>query len=193
MKFKILLTLFLLNIITACTTSPKYIVLSPELVGYSKGIYFDNKVQLNVIDQRSSSQVVQILKEDEPAHLLSSQESLTNIISKAISPVLRTQGLTIDAYATKKIDIIINTALITVQQNLVNYTAKNTISLKVLVSNADKVISKSFNTAGQSNGPLTADIAVLERDFNHQLASLLVKIANNIEIQNAIKSSENTY
>lgn len=193
MKFKILLTLFLLNIITACTTSPKHIVLYPELIGYSKGVYFDKKVQLNVIDQRSSSQVVQILKDNEPAHLLSSQDSLTNIVNKSISPVLRTQGLTIETYANTKINIIINTALINVKQNLVNYTAKNTISLKVFVSSSDKVISKIFNVTGQSNGPLTADIAVLERDFNNQLASLLVKITNDVEIQNAIKTSENTY
>lgn len=193
MKFKIILTLFLINIIAACTTSPKYIVLSPELTGYSKGIYFDKKVQFNVIDQRSSSQVVQILKDNEPAHLLSSQDSLTNIINKSISPILRSQGLTIDTYANTKIDIIINTALINVQQNLINYTAKNMISLKVLVSTADKVISKDFNATGQSNGPLTADIAVLERDFNNQLASLLVKIVNNNEIQNTIKASESAY
>ncbi|WP_076418600.1 YajG family lipoprotein [Colwellia sp. UCD-KL20] len=191
MKLKLLLTITLLNLITACTTLPKHIVVSPELIGYSKGVYFDKRIQLNVIDQRTGSQVVQIIEDGEPAKILSSQESLTNIVNNAISPVFRKQGITIDPFANIQVDIIIDTALISVQQSLVNYTAKNTISLNVSVSNSNTVTTKSFNTTGSSAGPLVADIAVLERDFNHQLASLLVRIINSNEIQSAIKQQTN--
>lgn len=187
MKLKLLLIITLLNIITACTTLPRHIVVSPELIGYSKGVYFDKSIQLNIIDQRTGNQVVQILEDGEPAKLLTSQDSLTNIINTAISPVLRKQGITLDQFANITVDITIDTALITVQQSLVNYTAKNTIALTVSVSNSNQVTTKSYNTSGSSAGPLVADIAVLERDFNHQLASLLVRIANSNEIQNAIK------
>ncbi len=193
MKLRLLLTLGLMSMISACSTAPKYVVVSPELIGYSKGVYFDNKIQLNVSDQRSSNYIVQIIKDDEPAKLLSSQNSLTSIIKETISPVFRQQGLGIDTFSNVQVDIIIDNALINVQQSLVSYKAQNTIALKVLVRNGDTVLTKNFNISGSSNGPLKADIAVLERDFNNQLAATLVKITNNVEIQSAIKTPGNTF
>jgi len=193
MKLKLLLTISLLSLITACSTAPNHVVISPELIGYSKGVYFDNKVQLNVIDQRTYNYVLHIKEGDKPAKLLSGQNSLTNIITQTISPVLRKQGLTIDNFSNVHVKIVIDSALINVQQQLLNYTAKNTIKLKASVKNGDTTLTKNFTVTGNSKGPLTADIAVLERDFNNQLASTLIKIMNNSEIQNAIKSSNNTF
>jgi len=187
MKLTLLLTLVLLITIVACTTLPRHIVVSPEVIGYSKNIYFDKSIQLNIIDQRSANYVVQIIKDGEPAKLLSSQDSLSNIISNALIPVFRKQGLALNQYATTNLNIMIDSALINVQQSMMNYTASNTIALSVSLTNTNKVISKSFTVSGNSSGPLVADIAVLERDFNHQLAGLLAKISNDIEIQNAVK------
>ncbi|WP_426360450.1 YajG family lipoprotein [Pseudocolwellia sp. HL-MZ19] len=192
MKLTLLLTLSLLGMISACSTAPKHVVVSPELIGYSKGVYLDNKIQLNVTDQRSSNYIVQIQQDDEPAKLLSSQNTLTNIIKETISPVLRKQGLGIDTFSNVYLDIMIDNALINVEQSLFSYTAKNTIALRVLVKNGDTVLTKNFNMSGSSNGPLKADIAVLERDFNNQLAATLVRITNSFEIQSAIKASTNT-
>jgi len=192
MKLTLLLTLSLLAMLSACSSAPTHVVISPELSGYSKGVYFDNKVQLNVTDQRSTNYIVQILQDDKPAQLLSSQNTLTNIIKETISPVLRKQGLGIDTFSNVYLDIMIDNALINVEQSLFNYTAKNTIALRVLVKNGDTVLTKNFNISGSSNGPLKADIAVLERDFNNQLAATLVRITNSFEIQSAIKASTNT-
>jgi len=183
------LTLILLSLISACTTAPKHAVISPELTGYSKGIYLDNRVQLTVSDQRSSNYIVQIRKDKEAATLLSSQKSLSNIIKDAIVPPLRKQGLVIDTLSNVDVNIVVDKALIDVQQSLVKYTAQNTIALRVLIKNGDNLLTKSFNVSGKSHGPLKADIAVLERDFNNQLAATLLKITNNFEIQSAIKAN----
>lgn len=189
MKLTLLLTISLLTLITACSSGPKHIVVSPELIGFSKGVYFDNKIQLNSIDQRSANHVLQIITHNQPAKLLSSQNNLTNIINQAIEPVLRKQGITVDQFSNTRLEIIIDTALINVQQDLLNYKATNTISLIAKVHQNNKTLTKTFKTKGQSKGPLTADIAVLERDFNNQLASTLVKITNDLEIQNAIRNN----
>jgi uncharacterized lipoprotein len=186
------LLISLFSFVTACSTIPNHMVVSPELIGNSKGIYFDNKVQLSVIDQRTNKYVIQITEENKPVTLLSSQKPLSQIITQSITPVLHKQGLKINSFANKHLEIVIDTALISVKQNLLNYTAKNTILLKAIVKNGETKLTKNFTITGNSKGPLTADIAVLERDFNNQLASTLLRITNNIEVQNAIKSSGNT-
>jgi len=192
MKLKIFFLFFIFNSIAACTTSPQYIVLAPEIIHTPQTIYASKKIQLNVIDQRSSNQVVQILQDNKPARLLSSQDTLSNIIQKTISPVFQQQGLAVNSFAATKVTIIINTALINVQQKLVNYHATNTLSLTVIVATGNKNVSKTFDITGKSNGPLTADIAVLERSFNNQLASLLTRISNNSDVQHAINASQRT-
>jgi len=125
MKLRLLLTLGLMSMISACSTAPKYVVVSPELIGYSKGVYFDNKIQLNVSDQRSSNYIVQIIKDDEPAKLLSSQSSLTSIIKETISPVFRQQGLGIDTFSNVQVDIIIDTTKFSKLQSPKYHSAKS--------------------------------------------------------------------
>ena len=186
------LVIGLVSLITACSTIPNHVVVSPELIESSKGIYFDNQVQLSVIDQRTNKFVVQITEENKPAILLSSQKPLSQIITQSLTPVLNKQGLKINKFTNKHLEIVIDTALISVQQNLLNYTAKNTISLKATVKNGETKLTKNFTITGDSKGPLTADIAVLERDFNNQLASTLLRITNSVEVQAAIKSTNST-
>lgn len=186
------LVIGLVSLITACSTIPHHVVVSPELIESSKGIYFDNQVQLRVIDQRTNKFVVQITEENKPAILLSSQKSLSQIITQSLTPVLNKQGLKINKFTNKHLEIVIDTALISVQQNLLNYKAKNTISLKATVKNGETKLTKNFTITGDSKGPLTADIAVLERDFNNQLASTLLRITNSVEVQAAIKSTSST-
>jgi len=189
---KSILVIALISVITACSTT-KHVVVSPELIGYKKGVYFNNKIKLKTLDQRTNTYIVQIIKEGQPAKLLSSQVELPHIVSQKITPILRKQGLTINNSSPIIVNIIIDKALIEVNQNILKYTAKNSIDLKATVKNGDTLLTKRFSVNGTSKGPLTADIAVLERDFNHQLASTLVNIVNNKEIQDAIKANVNSF
>ena len=61
------------------------------------------------------------------------------------------------------------------------------MDFRVVINNGSGTLTKSFKITGKSNGPLKADIAVLERDFNQQLAKLLTQIVQNQEIQKFIK------
>ncbi len=186
MKLTIFIPIILLGALSACMTSPKHVVVSPELFGYTKNVYLDKSTQLSIVDQRPGNQVVQIIKDGKPASFYSSQDTLTNIIQKALNPAFGKQGLTVNSSSNVKIDVFINTALINVTQNFMDYHVNNSITLTVNVNNGTKSISKTFSSRGKSHGPLVADMAVLERDFNHQLAALLIKITNSTEIHQTI-------
>jgi len=189
MNLRSLITLVLLLILQSCISPPKYIVISPELFGYTKGVYQDKLIQVDVIDQRPNSHIVQVLKDNKPATLFSSQDLLTNIIKQALTPMFKKQGMEITDLSSTRVNIYINEALITVNQNFVDYHATNAITLTISIIANGQSTSKTFSSKGRNHGPLNADMAVLERDFNHQLAKLLINIANNTTIQNTINSS----
>ena len=87
------------------------------------------------------------------------------------------------------IEIQIEKALITVQQELVKYKATSEITLRFIINNGDKTLTNTFRSTANSNGPFLSDIAVLERDFNQQLSNLLNQALNNAEIQQHISST----
>lgn len=188
MKLTTLFPLIIIFALSACASSPTHVVISPELFGYTKNVYIDKAIQLNIIDHRPATHVVQITKDDRPAKLFSSQGTLTSIIEQALTPALSKQGLTLNTTAQIQLNIYINNALINVTQNFIDYHVNNSITLTVKLENTSTLISKTFGSKGKSHGPLVADMAVLERDFNHQLAAVLIKMTNSVEIQNAINS-----
>jgi len=179
--------IFTMMILTSCASAPKYIVISPEITSNITNVYQGQSINLQVIDRRSTSHLVQILKENQAATLVSSQQALTEIIDKTLRPKLVAQGLTLAKQTTNNFDVIIDTALISVQQELLKYQANNVITLIANISNADQTLTKTFTIKGNSNGPLTADTAVLARDFNQQLAKLLSQLINDNEIKEFIR------
>ena len=93
----------------------------------------------------------------------------------------------INTQANNAIEIIIDNALVSVQQEMMKYQVNNQLIIRVKVNNGAQTLSNTFKVRGTSEGPLSADIAVLERDFNQQLAQLLAQVINNAEIQHFIK------
>jgi uncharacterized lipoprotein len=157
--------------------------------------YSNKPLNFIVVDNRIASHVVQILKVDKAAQLFSSQDHLQKTIHTTLSQAFKKQGLVLTDLATNqkdinKLTIYIDNALISVQQNTLKYKANNEIALRAVITNQSETLTKNFTTRGNSNGPLTADIAVLERDFNQQLGKLLTQILNNAELANAIKNSQ---
>tara|TARA_B110000438_G_C15678220_1_gene591176 strand:- start:160 stop:732 length:573 start_codon:yes stop_codon:yes gene_type:complete len=176
-------TVFLL----ACSTAIKHVIVSPELSTGISDVYQQKQVQLRFTDLRRSNHIVQILRLDEPAQLYSSQQPIVDIVEQSLTSALKANGLQVTSLAANKIEVIIDNALINVQQELLKYSANNQMDFRVVINNASGTLTKSFKITGKSNGPLKADIAVLERDFNQQLAKLLTQIVRNQEIQEFIK------
>jgi uncharacterized lipoprotein len=190
-KIKTLAATTLLLVLTACANKPTYVVIAPDLSinnsASSQSAYQNKQASLTVTDLRSAQHVVQILRKDEAAEVYSSQQPLNRIVEETLAAEFKKQGLDINAQAGNAIEIIIDNGLSSVQQEMMKYQVNNELVIRVTVNNGSQTLSNTFKVRGTSEGPLGADIAVLERDFSQQLTQLLSQVINNIEIQRFIK------
>ncbi|MBA6337242.1 MULTISPECIES: YajG family lipoprotein [unclassified Colwellia] len=190
-KIKTLAATTLLLVLTACANKPTYVVIAPDLSinngASSQSAYQNKQASLTVTDLRSAQHVVQVLRKDEAAEVYSSQQPLNRIVEEALAAEFKKQGLDINAQAGNAIEIIIDNGLSSVQQEMMKYQVNNELVIRVTVNNGSQTLSNTFKVRGTSEGPLGADIAVLERDFSQQLTQLLSQVINNIEIQRFIK------
>jgi len=190
-KIKVLATISLLSLLTACANKPSHVVISPDLTitngTTAQAKYQDKQASMTITDLRRAQHVVQIIREDQAAEVYSSQAPLNQIIETTLKSEFKKQGLDVNTKANNSIEVIIDNALISVQQEMMQYQVNNELVVRVKVNNGVQTLSKVFKVRGTSQGPLSADIAVLERDFNQQLTQLLAQVINNAEIQHFIK------
>lgn len=175
-------TLFL-----ACSTPLKQVIVSPELSITSSNVFQQKQAQLSFSDLRTTSHIVQILRIGEAAQLYSPQQSIVSIVEASLTSALKANGLQIQPLAANQVEVIIDNALISVHQDMLKYGASNQMNIRVVIKNSQGTLTKSFKVSGTNNGPLKADLAVLERDFNQQLASLLTQIVQSEELQQFIQ------
>jgi uncharacterized lipoprotein len=190
-KLRTLAATTLLVLLSACANKPTHVVIAPDLsiINSTSTLteYQNKEASITVTDIRRAQHVVQILRKDEAAEIYSSQQPLSNIIKQTLISEFKKQGLAINTQANNAIEVIIENSLISVQQEMMKYQVNNELMIHVKVNNGEQTLSNTFKVRGTSEGPLSADIAVLERDFNQQLTKLLTQIINNVEIRNFIK------
>lgn len=175
--------------LSGCASGTQQLIIAPQTTVKFANIYSQINTKLNTSDMRASTHIVQILRNDKAAELTNSATPMSIIVEKSLTDLFSQQGLAItNTDSTSKVDItvFIDAALISVQQSLMKYQANNAIVLRLQIKNSDKILTKTFNIHGKSNGPFNADLAVLERDFNQQLSDLLQQIVGDTEIQSFI-------
>ena len=190
-KLRTLAATTLLVLLSSCANKTTHVVIAPDLsiINSTSTLteYQNKEASITVTDIRRAQHVVQILRKDEAAEIYSSQQPLSNIIKQTLISEFKKQGLAINTQANNAIEVIIENSLISVQQEMMKYQVNNELMIHVKVNNGEQTLSNTFKVRGTSEGPLSADIAVLERDFNQQLTKLLTQIINNVEIRNFIK------
>ena len=176
-KLRTLAATTLLVLLSACAYKPTHVVIAPDLsiINSTSTLteYQNKEASITVTDIRRAQHVVQILRKDEAAEIYSSQQPLSNIIKQTLISEFKKQGLAINTQANNAIEVIIENSLISVQQEMMKYQVNNELMIHVKVNNGEQTLSNTFKVRGTSEGPLSADIAVLERDFNQQLTKLL--------------------
>ena len=186
MKLATIISLALTVLISACSNTPSHLIVAPEIINTPSLNYINKQTQLEVIDMRTANHVVQILKEGEAATLISAQERLEDTIKQTLSKQWKKQNLAVVSSATNNISITVEKAVISVTQQTMNYQAQTEIIVKVTVNNGKQTLTSTFKNRGNSKGPLKADIAVLERNFNQRLTGVLTQVLANKKINNFI-------
>ena len=184
---KKIITSLLLLCISACANIPNHLIVAPDISDTTNVRYVNKNAQLTVTDMRTANHIVQILREGEASTLISAQESLNNTIKVALQEHWQKQGLTLQDIGNNKITVTIDKAVISVAQETMSYKVQTEIVLIVNINNGSETLTSTFNNRGNSEGPLQADIAVLERNFNQRLATLLQQILANEKISNFLK------
>jgi len=187
LSFSGLLTLTISMFITGCTSSDRTFVVAPQISQVSTPMVSTKVATLSITDLRTNNHIVQIIQEDKAAELISSNSSLMQAIQSSLIKSFSAEGIQISAGAGNSIDVVIKQAKINVNQAMMQYKVDNVIELIVTVNNKDKKLTQTFKNTGTSNGPLFADLAVLERDFNQQLGKLITQITSHNEIQQFLR------
>ncbi|WP_440877512.1 YajG family lipoprotein [Thalassotalea sp. PLHSN55] len=186
-KTKSLAILLSALLLGACASQPNHVIISPVVHMQGQGHYQHKQAAINVTDLRTSNHVVQILKEGKAAELFSSQAQLQSIVQQSLVDAFKQQGLTVNDNSNNKINVYIEQVKTSVNQGFTKYNAQNDIVLKVKIENTEQTLTKTFSSKGKSNGPLTPDMAVLERDLNQQLGGLITKLVQSNELRDFIK------
>lgn len=182
MKNKIILSLLLTTALAACSSSPRSLIVAPQVYVSNNPQNSHLSANIQVQDLRTANHIVQIFREGEPAELFASQGHLQDIVTTSLVSAYKKSGLHSDASANNFVKVTIEKAQINVTQTMMKYQASNQIRLVVNINNDEQSITKSFVSNGTNNGVLNADLAVLERDFNQQLGQLIVQIVQDSEL-----------
>lgn len=184
MNFKLLIASALLFTVAACSTAPTHLIVAPEVSIPASNQFANKQANITVVDMRTSTHVVQILKKDDAAIILSAEQRLEDIIQGVLTKQWQQQGLVITETANNNITVTIEKAVISVTQESVSYTTQSEIIIKVSIDNNKQTLTSSFKNRAHSEGALKADIAVLEREFNQHLATLLKQMITSKDIKN---------
>jgi len=183
-SLKPLMASVLLITLMACTNAPTHVIITPELYLTASNQLSNKQASVSVVDMRTSTHVVQILKEDEAATILSAEKRLEDTIQGILTKQWQQQGMLITGSAKNTLTVTIEKAIISVEQESVSYTTQSEIIIKVTIDNTKQTLTTRFKNRAHSEGALKADIAVLEREFNQHLSTLLKQILTSKDIKN---------
>jgi len=188
MRIKYLVSASLIVLLQACSSAPSQVVINPELPIVQGNGYAQQSVVTSVLDLRTAHHLIQIEKPEQAAKLVSTQQHLPDIIERALKRSFERAGMSVNTASEKTIEVVINEALFVVKQETLKYRANANIVLTAKVENGSKTLTKTFTVRGNNEGPLTADIAVLERDFNQLLTKIIGNIVNDQEVQQFVNN-----
>lgn len=167
---------------SACSNTSNKMVVSPDIVSAKSSLYQNKVAYITIADMRTDSHIIEIIKKDKAAELISNANDLVSSIKAPTIQAFTRQGLVVNSSANNQLSLMINDAKLSVNQSLTKYQSTSLITLTAQLTSGEKTLTKTFKSKGTSNGVLTADLAVLERDFNQQLGKLLVQISKDVEL-----------
>jgi uncharacterized lipoprotein len=180
---KLLIMAFFTTILSACASDPKQMVLSVQVPIYNSIAYTGKSADVKISDLRNKAYIIAIHRSGKASELIPVNKSLVEVIGGSYKKSLINSGLKVSKKSNNSIHLTIDTAKIDVNQGMVSYETVDQLTLTVKVISEKGVFTKTFNNKGKSDGGLSADLAVLERNFNQNMTKLLLQMVNDSEIQ----------
>lgn len=177
----------------SCSNLPSEVVISPTIFSTNVHNYQNSPATLQVEDRRNNVHILQIIEEEKATALINSQAPLKQIVTEQLSTHYKTASLklindpTLSSALPVNIHVFIDTALISVKQELFDYSSTNLIEVQVKMLKGNVTLTKTFKQKGATKGPMKADFAVLERDFSQQLSNVIQNILSDKELQEFIR------
>jgi uncharacterized lipoprotein len=131
---------------------------------------------------RTSPHIVQILENNKAAVILSSLERIEDISQRVLTSQWQKQDLSFNSLAQNNMTVIIEKAIVSVEQKNMKYSAQTEIIINVKIDNGKQILTTTFKNRGYNEGSLDADISVLEYNFNQQLSTVLKEILTSNDI-----------
>jgi len=178
-----LIVLSLILLVSACAKPPTTMVVAPSFVPTQQPSQDRGPLDLQVIDNRGYRHVLHLTGSNEPQNLINASQQPQALVNESFEQQLKQQGFWFSPTANNNITVNIEQMLISLSQHSFKYTSTSNIVLSVDISNGEQTLNKQYKASGQSHGPFTADIAVLERIFNQQLSKLILEITRDPQIQ----------
>ncbi|WNC67606.1 YajG family lipoprotein [Thalassotalea nanhaiensis] len=174
-------------LIAGCASEPTAITLNPTVTNDTGKVYKNLSAKISVNDLRSTAHIVELLSAEDPSTLIGTTSSLREVLVSKFSTELTSQGLNVADSSDLKVEFNVERARTYVNQDVLDYRANTIIKLKVKVENPAQTLSKTFTLRATTRGALTADIDELQRDFNIQLAKLILQVLEDQQLQEFIK------
>jgi uncharacterized lipoprotein YajG len=166
----------------SCSSTPQFAIVAPDVPQLSLVNHITHPIKLTLQDFRSNRYLVKLNYANNPAELMSSQAPLADVFASAFEQAMQQQGISLSDLGSP-MTVKITQALIDVEQKLNDYQAHITVELMVQISKNNQTLTKTFVKNGQRSGLFSADIAVLERDFNLLAGELIANILQDPEVQ----------
>lgn len=188
--YKKTLSVILVSALTlvGCSQKPNQMIIAPDVRAVSSNAFAGYSAKVSVEDLRTHLHIIEVKKEGKASHLVSNANDFATALKQQLTQALKTNQLQISPSNQQQFAVTINQAYVKVAQSLSRYKANSKITLTVQVNKGDSTLTKTYNSKSSSEGLLTADMAVLERDFNQQLGALITQIVNDTEIHQFVRS-----
>jgi len=174
-----LIALLAVLTMAGCAQMPGQFILAPNLQVSTPQYSAMTNSNVTVNDLRAYRYLLMLNHGDEKTQLLTSDRGPEQVILGALSKALTSSKVPL-SNVDYHLDIV--ELLTKVKQRSLKFESDSSIVLVVKVNKGSDQLSKTFKRTGHSYGPLKADIAVIERDFNLLLGKLIEDIAVDQEL-----------
>ena len=177
--------------LAGCAAKPVNMILNaPTPLEYSNNLtYMGQNYKVVVQDIRNEKHLLKVIDSDGDAVRHAPGSPIIENLTKSMKQSFQAQGVTVNDYAGAKVILDIVQLETVVEQTALDYEASLSVEFKVTIQYTNnQSFDKTFSGNSTRSGILKYDIALLERDLNALVETVLADIYNDEFIIQAIQT-----